>query len=196
MRFHGRGGQGVVTAAELLSVAAFTDGRFAQAFPSFGSERMGAPVAAYCRIASGPIRTREPILAPDGVVVGDVTLLHHVDVFAGLVAGGWVLVNAERPPAPEQLAAVPGVPAEAATWHWAAVPATELGRRHVGRPVPNAALLGGVAALCPCASLASVQSALRERFPGVVGEGNAAAAAAGYEVVSRERQEAAGAGPA
>ncbi|MGW4527305.1 universal stress protein [Amycolatopsis sp. NPDC004378] len=66
VRIHGRGGQGVVTAAELLSVAAFTEGRHAQAFPSFGSERTGAPVVAFCRISDGPIRTREPIVAPDG----------------------------------------------------------------------------------------------------------------------------------
>lgn len=84
VRFHGRGGQGVVTAAELLSVAAFLDGHEAQAFPSFGSERMGAPVAAFCRISDTPIRLREPVTEPDVVVVVDATLLHHVDVFAGL----------------------------------------------------------------------------------------------------------------
>ena len=65
VRFHGRGGQGVVTAAEILSVAAFAEGRHAQAFPSFGSERMGAPVVSFCRIDDRPIRTREPVMAPD-----------------------------------------------------------------------------------------------------------------------------------
>ena len=70
VRIHDRGGQGVVTAAELLAVAAFAEGRHAQAFPSFGSERTGAPVAAFCRV-DDPIRTHEPITAPDAVVVAD-----------------------------------------------------------------------------------------------------------------------------
>src|SRR5262245_32680884 len=71
VRIHGRGGQGVVTAAELLSVAAFDDGRHAQAFPVFGSERTGAPVMAFCRIDERPIRTREPVMAPDALVIQD-----------------------------------------------------------------------------------------------------------------------------
>ena len=87
MRIHGRGGQGVVTAAELLSVAAFVEGRHAQAFPSFGSERTGAPVVAFCRIADRAIRTREPVAEPDALIVQDPTLLHQVDVFGGLRPG-------------------------------------------------------------------------------------------------------------
>ena len=86
IRIHGRGGQGVVTAAEMLSIAAFEQGRHAQAFPSFGSERTGAPVVAFCRIADQDIRLREPILAPDVLIVQDPTLLHQVDVFQGLQA--------------------------------------------------------------------------------------------------------------
>ena len=76
IRFHGRGGQGVVTAAELLSIAAFAQGHHAQAFPSFGSERTGAPVVAFCRIDDRDIRLREPIVAPDVLIVQDPTLLH------------------------------------------------------------------------------------------------------------------------
>ena len=82
VRIHGRGGQGVVTAAELLSAAAFLDGAHAQAFPSFGSERTGAPVVAFCRIDDRLIRVREPIVAPDALIVQDTTLLHQVDVSA------------------------------------------------------------------------------------------------------------------
>src|SRR5512141_2721360 len=96
IRIHGRGGQGVVTAAEMLSVAAFLDGHEAQAFPSFGSERTGAPVVAFCRIAGTPIRTREPIAEPDALIVRDAPLLHQVDVFAGLRPGGSFLINAPR----------------------------------------------------------------------------------------------------
>ena len=75
-RIHGRGGQGVVTAAELLSVAAFIEGRQAQAFPSFGSERTGAPVVSYCRIDDKEVRTREPILEPDALIIQAVSYTH------------------------------------------------------------------------------------------------------------------------
>src|SRR3546814_528686 len=80
IRIHGRGGQGVVTAAEMLSLAAFEQGRHAQAFPSFGSERTGAPVVAFCRIDDHEIRLREPIMVPDVLIVQDPTLLHQIDV--------------------------------------------------------------------------------------------------------------------
>jgi pyruvate ferredoxin oxidoreductase gamma subunit len=175
IRIHGRGGQGVVTAAELLSVAAFTEGHHAQAFPSFGSERTGAPVAAYCRIDDHEIRTREPVAAPDCVIVQDATLLRHVDVLAGLRPGGCVLVNA-----PDRADA----PAGALT-----VPATELALRHLGRPVPNAALLGGFAAATGRLRLESVLAAIRERFPARVAAGNVAAAREAYEIVHAEQSE-------
>src|SRR5512135_463912 len=96
VRFHGRGGQGAVTAAELLASAAFREGRHAQAFPSFGSERTGAPVVSFCRIDDRPIRTHEPIARPDVLVIVDPTLLHQVDVFGGLGDGGSILINTSR----------------------------------------------------------------------------------------------------
>src|SRR6476469_4943012 len=96
VRIHGRGGQGVVTAAELLSIAAFDEGRHAQAFPSFGSERTGAPVVAFCRIADREIRTREPIAEPDALIVQDPTLLHQVDVFGGVGADAYILINSAK----------------------------------------------------------------------------------------------------
>ncbi len=80
-RIHGRGGQGVVTAAEMLSIAAFEEGRHAQAFPSFGSERTGAPVVAFCCIADQEIRLREPVMEPDALIIQDPTLLHQIDCF-------------------------------------------------------------------------------------------------------------------
>src|SRR5581483_10456113 len=88
VRFHGRGGQGVVTAAELLAAAAFNEGRHAQAFPSFGSERMGAPVMSFCRIDDKPIRTHEPVTEPDALIIQDQTLLHQADLFGGLSKQG------------------------------------------------------------------------------------------------------------
>jgi pyruvate ferredoxin oxidoreductase gamma subunit len=96
VRIHGRGGQGVVSGAEMLSVAAFVEGRHAQAFPSFGSERMGAPVTAFCRIDDREIRLREPVLEPDALIIQDPTLLHQVDLFNGLAASGYVLLNSTR----------------------------------------------------------------------------------------------------
>jgi pyruvate ferredoxin oxidoreductase gamma subunit len=96
VRFHGRGGQGVVTAAELLASAAFREDRYAQAFPSFGSERMGAPVMSFCRIDDKPIRTREPVTEPDALLIQDPTLLHQVGLLDGLRPDGHVLVNSSR----------------------------------------------------------------------------------------------------
>jgi len=177
IRIHGRGGQGVVTAAELLSVAAFDEGRHAQAFPSFGSERTGAPVASFCRIDDRPIRSREPVTTPDALIIVDPTLLHQVGVFGGATGDAYVLINSAR-----SLAAL-GLDALIARLRperIASVAATELARRHVGRPLPNAALLGGFAALTGIVSLESVTRAIRERFAGPVGDGNAGAAGAAF----------------
>ncbi|MFI2435881.1 2-oxoacid:acceptor oxidoreductase family protein [Streptomyces sp. NPDC018693] len=97
VRIHGRGGQSAVTTAEVLSVAAFVEGRHAQAFPRFGSERTGAPVTAFCRIDARPIRVRVPVMRPDPLVLQDPTPLHQVDVFHGLRPGGSALVNSPFP---------------------------------------------------------------------------------------------------
>src|SRR6476619_3985996 len=96
IRFHGRGGQGVVSAAEMFSVAAFLRGKHAQAFPSFGSERMGAPVVSFCRIDDKPIRSREPIVMPDALIIQDSTLLQHTGLFEGLARDGYILLNSIR----------------------------------------------------------------------------------------------------
>lgn len=178
VRFHGRGGQGVVTAAEMLSVAAFKEGKHAQAFPSFGSERMGAPVVSFCRIDDKEIRLREPILEPDALIVQDPTLFHSVDVFQGLRETGYALVNSSRSFEELNLAEyIARFPAGHAT----CVPASDMAKLHVGRPMPNAALLGGFAAITRQIKLDSVLAAIRETFPGKIGEANARAATAAYE---------------
>jgi pyruvate ferredoxin oxidoreductase gamma subunit len=180
VRIHGRGGQGVVTAAELLSVAAFVEGHHAQAFPTFGSERTGAPVVAFCRIDDKAIRLHEPISEPDALIVQDPTLLHQVDLFAGLGRESYVLINSVR-----SLEAL-GIGELADRFlreRLLTVPATDLAREHLGRPVPNAPLLGGFAALTGVVSIESVATAIRERFPGRVGEGNIAAAEAAFGLV-------------
>jgi pyruvate ferredoxin oxidoreductase gamma subunit len=197
VRIHGRGGQGVVTAAEMLSLAAFDEGRYAQAFPSFGSERMGAPVVAFCRIDDHEIRTREPIMEPDALIVQDPTLLHQVDVFGGCKGDGFVLINTAK--GFDEL----GLGDFVAPFHHErllTVPASELARKHTGRALANAALLGGFAALTGAiaglVSLDGVERAIRERFSGDVAAGNAAAARAAHDWVSGELRELSRATPA
>ncbi|MGA7835622.1 MAG: 2-oxoacid:acceptor oxidoreductase family protein, partial [Acidimicrobiales bacterium] len=161
-----------MTAAEILSVAAFDEDRHAQAFPSFGSERTGAPVVSFCRIDDKIIRTREPVMEPDAVIIQDVTLIHQVDLFSGLSPAGYVLINTSRDFSelgfgnhfnefrPERLVTCP---------------ATELALEHLGRPLPNAALLGGFAALTGEIAMDAIDKAVREHFLGPVGERNAEA---------------------
>jgi len=190
VRIHGRGGQGVVTAAELLSFAAFDEGRYAQAFPSFGSERMGAPVVSFCRIDNREIRVREPVMEPNALIVQDPTLLHQVDVFGGLRPDGYVLINTTR--TFDEL----GLGELVASFRHErllTVPAAELAREHTGRAVANATLLGGFAALTGMVSLDAVARAISERFAGAVGEGNVAAAQAAHAWVSDEMRELSGA---
>jgi pyruvate ferredoxin oxidoreductase gamma subunit len=182
VRIHGRGGQGVVTAAELLSVAAFLEGRYAQAFPSFGSERTGAPVVSFCRIDERPIRTREPIAEPDALIIVDPTLLHQVDVFGGLKHDGWVLINTSKP-LPEMR--IDDLFDRFDRHRFRTVPATELAREHLGKPLPNAALLGGFAALSQVVMLGSVTAAISDRFTGEVGKANVAAAERAFALVRR-----------
>ena len=186
IRIHGRGGQGVVTAAEMLSIAAFAQGRHAQAFPSFGSERTGAPVVAFCRIDEREIRLREPILAPDVLIVQDPTLLHQVDVFQGLQPEGYVLINSRRSFHELGLAEIES---RYRADRLITVPATEIALKHLGRPLPNAVLLGGFAALSGLVSLDAVAHAIRDKFSGKVAAGNVAAATEAFEFVKREMRE-------
>ena len=182
VRIHGRGGQGAVTAAEILAVAAFDEGKHAQAFPTFGSERTGAPVVAFCRIDDHPIRIHEPISTPDALIVQDPTLVHQVKLFEGVSPDAFVLINTSK--SLDDLGLGDFV-LEHAPDRIVTLPATELAREHLGRSMPNAALLGGFAALTGVVSLGSVLGAIRGRFGGAVGEGNARAAQAAFEHVAR-----------
>jgi pyruvate ferredoxin oxidoreductase gamma subunit len=190
VRIHGRGGQGVVTAAELLSLAAFDGGRFAQAFPSFGSERMGAPVVSFCRIDDREIRVREPVMEPDALIVVDPALLHQVDLFGGLKSDGFILINSAK--GFDELGLGEFVE-DFRHERLLTVPAGDLAREHTGRAVANAALLGGFAALSGLISLESVASAIRKRFTGAIAEGNVAAARAAHAWVADEMRELTGA---
>ncbi len=181
-RIHGRGGQGVVTAAELLSVAAFIEGRQAQAFPSFGSERTGAPVVSYCRIDDKEVRTREPILEPDAIIIQDPTLFNSLDVFQGLKSDGYVLVNSNKNF--EELGVADAVK-EIPDKHADCVPATEIAMKHMGRPMPNAVLLGGFAAMSGQLAFKSVEKAIQSKFSGKIGDGNIAAALAAFNIIKK-----------
>ena len=179
-RIHGRGGQGVVTAAEMLSVAAFLEGRHSQAFPSFGSERMGAPVMAFCRIDEKEIRLREPVMKPDALIIQDPTLLYQVNLFEGLTEHGCVVVNSSRDLTELGLGDFRRDYPESDV---VTVPATELALEHVGRPLPNAALLGGFAALSGLIRLESIEAAIKKKFPAKVADANINAARAAAEAV-------------
>lgn len=187
VRIHGRGGQGVVTGAEMLSIAAFLGGRHAQAFPSFGSERTGAPVVAYCRMDDKEIRLREPIMQPDALIIQDPTLLHQVDVFSGLKKNGFILINTTR--SFDQLGLGEFVQ-DFSPGHLLMVGATELAMKHVGRPVPNVPLLGAFAALSGLITLDAVLAAIQQKFRGAVAQGNMEAAREAYASVKQQAQEA------
>jgi len=184
VRIHGRGGQGVVSGAEMLSLAAFFEGRHAQAFPSFGSERMGAPVVAFCRIDERAIRLREPVMEPDALIIQDPTLLHQVDLFNGLHAEGYILINSTR--SFDELG-LGEFARDFHHFHLCTVPATELALKHLGRPLPNVALLGGFAAISGAIKLESVLQAVRDRFESKLARANIGAAIEAYEIVAREK---------
>ena len=171
----------------MLSIAAFHEGRFAQAFPSFGSERAGAPVSAFCRIDDREIRLREPVIEPDGLIVLDATLLPEVDVFEGLRASGCAVVNSP------QALAEPGLADRTHELRGRRVftlSADEIATKYVGRPLPNTAMLGAFAALSECVRLDSLIAAIRSRFAAKLAEANSAAAAEAYAAAAAAREVA------
>lgn len=186
IRIHGRGGQGVVTAAEMLALAGFKEGHNAQAFPSFGSERTGAPVVAFARLSDREIRLREPVLEPDAVLIQDRTLLDSVNVFEGLRPDGYVLINSTR--TPEELGLedlVKRMPPR----HVLCVPATRFALDKIGRPLPGAGMLAGFAAMTGSMKLESVQAAYAVKFAGRIAEANADVAKLAYDAVKAQLGE-------
>lgn len=174
VRIHGRGGQGVVTAAEMLSIAAFLEGKYAQAFPSFGSERMGAPVVSFCRISDHEIRLREPISTPNAVIVQDRTVIEPANALSGIVKGGYILINSQSK--------IENINIENVTV--SCIEATEIALEHIGRPLPNAVLLGSFSALTGIIKIDSVISAIKTKFSGSIAEKNVNAAMIAYEKVN------------
>lgn len=170
IKFHGRGGQGAVTAAELLAKAAFEDGKYCQAFPFFGVERRGAPVMAFARIDDKFITPRQYVYDADYVVVLDPTLLSAVDVMHGLKEGGKVIVNSHKS------AKALGLKGDVRV-----VDATKIALEVIGKPIVNTVMLGAFAKASHLVSLQAVQKVVQARFPGKVGESNAEAVKRAYE---------------
>jgi len=165
-----------VAAAELLSIAAFKDGKFSQAFPSFGAERVGAPVMAFVRIDDKKIRTREDVQNPDYLIVQDSNLIGSVPVLDGLKPDGLILINSEKKPEELQLKTTAKVET---------IPATEIALEIIGRPIPNAIMIGAFCTITGLVSIDAVQEAIMGKFPGRVGENNVAALERAREIMQK-----------
>jgi pyruvate ferredoxin oxidoreductase gamma subunit len=176
IRFHGRGGQGAVTAAEMIAIAAFEDGRFSQAFPAFGVERRGAPVLAFARINDKPIRMRSQVYEPDYVIVQDVTLLDVVNVTGGLKPDGKIIINTDKDASALKL----NTEAEVVT-----IDATRIAIDTLGRPIVNTTMLGAFCGATGEVKLESLERSILTRFSGSLGEKNIKAIRTAYERVAR-----------
>ncbi len=178
IRIHGRGGQGSVTAAELLAVAAFEDGKYSQAFPAFGVERRGAPVTAFVRLNDKPIRLRSQIYEPDYVIVQDATLVDVVDVEKGAKCDGIILINTEKNPSSFKFDTKASIKT---------LDATKLAMDFIGKPIVNTTLIGAFAGVSGLIRPESIINAVMERFPGPTGEKNAKAIQAAYDLMETQR---------
>lgn len=176
LRFHGRGGQGAVMAAQTLAEAAVLEGNYAVAFPFFGAERRGAPVLAFTRIDSKKIFGKTQVYSPDCVVVLDDSLLDTIDVVSGLKDGGSVVINSKERPDDIDL----GKELRAG-----AIDATSVALETLKAPITNTAILGALAKVTGIVSIASIEEAIKTRFGEKlgrnVGEMNALAARTAYD---------------
>jgi 2-oxoacid:acceptor oxidoreductase gamma subunit (pyruvate/2-ketoisovalerate family) len=179
-RWHGRGGQGAWTASELLARTALCEGKHIQSFPEFGPERMGAPVTAFTRISTEPIRIHCAVYEPDIVVVLDPTLLNAVPVASGIHKNGTFIVNSADEPAKirKSLKTDSGQ-----LW---SVPATQIALKILGMPITNTAMLGTVARATNIVKLESIEKTVKERFRADLAEKNFAVIKEAYEEAKQE----------
>jgi len=173
VRWHGRGGSGAVTSAELVARAAISEGKYAQSFPSFGPERRGAPVLAFLRISDEFIKTRTVVHEPDVVAVLDPGLLHTVDVTSGLKEHGTIIINSRK--SPTELKSEFGY-----KWSVATVNATRIAAETIGMPITNTAMIGALLKVTEVVKADSVIEQLQERF-GSRAKGNIEAMRRAYE---------------
>jgi pyruvate ferredoxin oxidoreductase gamma subunit len=158
IRFHGRGGQGAVTSAELLAVAVISEGRYAQSFPSFGPERRGAPVVAFSRVDDKPIRTRFAVNEPDVVIVLDSSLLKIATPERGIRTGGLIVINTAK--SADEIAKEFGY----SGFRVATVDATRIAVEELGRPITNTTMLGAMVKLTGVIKPESIEGPLTRRF--------------------------------
>lgn len=175
VRFHGRGGQGAVTAVRILASALYLEGKYTQAIPMYGTERRGAPVVAFLRIGESRINERDLVHNPDIVVVLDPLLSRTVPVTDGLKEGGLIVMNF---PKPGNEAGIGG------RFRLATVDATGIALEALGRPITNTAMLGAFAKASGLVSLESLEKTLLEQWPGRLGEMNLRALRTAYERVT------------
>ncbi len=174
IRIHARAGQGAITTANLLGFAYFKEGMYPYAFPHFGAARMGAPMNAFVRVDSRPVRLRSQIYEPDYVLIVDSTLMRGYNCFSGLKEYGFAIINGE-----EGLE----LPKLKARQRVFLIPANEIALKTIGRPLGNTALIGAFAAATGDLKLDSLLEVIRFRFTGKVQEGNIQAVKQGYEYV-------------
>jgi pyruvate ferredoxin oxidoreductase gamma subunit len=161
--WHGRGGQGVVTANEILAETAIREGKYVKAFPEFGPERMGAPIRAFTRISDNPIRIHSQVYEPDIVVVLDGTLVGKVDITGGLKKGGIVLVNTHG--SPEEIKSALKTEEKCYT-----IDATKISIEELGRPMANTAILGALVKVAPIVAYSKLEDAVTAKFTGKLSE--------------------------
>jgi len=164
IRLHGRGGQGTVTAAELIAEAAFLDGKFSQAFPSFGIERRGAPVEAYARISDKPITLHSKIYRPDYLIIQDPTLINLAEVQQGVTEKTFIVINTEKSPADFKKIFGKNI--------IQTVPATQIALAILEKPIINTVLLGAFAGVCGLLNPKSLTAAITARFKKEIAEKN------------------------
>jgi pyruvate ferredoxin oxidoreductase gamma subunit len=178
IRFHGRAGQGILTASRLFAQAAITDAKYAQAFPDFGPERLGSPVAAFARIDDQPIEIRSQVYTPNAVAVFEGSLLETVPITRGMVPGGFLVVNSTD----KMLAKLKGISEEAKVAPYA-IDASKIATDLIGAPTVSTIMLGALAGVSGFVSVDSLESVVRQRFHGEMGETNARMVRSGFKEV-------------
>jgi len=174
IRIHARAGQGAITTATLLGYAYFLKGMYPYAFPSFGAARMGAPMNAFVRVDSKPVRLRSQIYEPDYILIMDPTLMRGFNCLSGLKDKGVVVIN------DKEGASLPKV---SATQKACVVPANDIAMKYIGRPLGNTALIGAFAAATGELDLETLLEAIRHRFTGKAQEANLSAIKEGFQFV-------------
>lgn len=177
IRFHGRGGQGVMTCSYLICEAALLENKFLHGFPSFGPERAGAPIAAFARISDERFWIKSEVYEPNYVICQDPTLIGKIDILAGLKEGGTVILNVQDESVAEELKR------KRPDAKFGLVDATKIAMEEIGRPATNTAVLGALIKMTGVISMESLETAIKDRFPARIAEKNFKAVHRSFEEV-------------